>query len=237
MPRGRLTSCGPTSPPGLPGFRLGSGVARRSQSFREVAVWVPTRLSLRARPPCTTQEPADYVSRPEGERGAKRNRYLNEKPRLGVIGCKTVHRLCSIRTRRQDMRSRSAARPGRRYTAGPALNRVRIAQCRLSCGGWAGGPPHPGRSFSLMFAAVCSPSDWDGISGLAAYLRVDPELCGGEPARSPARANRRVSGRAQRSPPRATTAPPIKDCPPRESPSRGTGEVLRLLRLRKVKEL
>ena len=55
----------------------------------------------------------------------------------------------------------------------------------------------------------------DGTSGLAAYLRVDPDLCGGEPAQSPARANRQVWGRGQRSPPRATTVPPRKGWPPK----------------------
>ena len=57
----------------------------------------------------------------------------------------------------------------------------------------------------------------------AGYPPADPELCAEAPARSPARANRRAWGRAQWSPPPATTVPQIQVCPRRKSPPAGRG--------------
>jgi hypothetical protein len=63
---------------------------------------------------------------------------------------------------------------------------------------------------------------------LTGYPPASPELYATEPARSPARANRRAWGRARWSPPPAKTVPPIKGRPPRKFPPAERGPFLRL---------
>jgi hypothetical protein len=83
--------------------------------------------------------------------------------------------------------------------------------------GWPGGGGRRGplTLAELHGAAALAPPRPARRGG---YPAADPELCGGAPARSPARANRRAWGRAQCSPPPATTVPPVESCPPRKSP-------------------
>jgi hypothetical protein len=175
------------------------------------------RRPLRARPERATQEPAGHVSGPECEYRAKRNGYLHDKPRLRrrLEDCPSP----ALYSRQATGYQVTVSSPSRTLILRwPALNRVRVSPTVAGVRGM--GAEGRVTSAELHRAASLAPPP---PAGLAAYPPLDPELCGGELARSPARANTRAWGRAQRSPLRATTAPPIKGCPPREPPPAGPG--------------
>ena len=122
--RGRFVGCRPTS--------------RRRRHLRS-----PRKL--------TTEEPAEYVNDCESEHGAKRNGYLQHKPRSRRVRWKTLHRSLSIRTRRQDIQIESGCRPGRDLPLGrigrasgsaSAVRQRRLAPCRQFPGSaWCGACP------------------------------------------------------------------------------------------------